>query len=49
MKGAPMRKGMPPVLQAVCCRYVRKYHVFAGMEPAAITGSTPAITNVKSL
>ena len=36
-----MREGMPPVLQAVCCAYVRKSQIFADMRPARDHNSAP--------
>ena len=37
-----MREGMPPVLQAVCCVYVRKLWTFAGMPRVADHNSARA-------
>jgi hypothetical protein len=49
MTGAPARKGMPPVLQAVCCHFCAETHAFTAVQRTDITSSTLAITNVKSL
>jgi hypothetical protein len=49
MRGVPARKGMPPVLQAVCCHFCTETHAFTAVQRAGITSSTLAITNVKSL
>ena len=41
-KRVARREGMPLVLQAVCCAYVRNSRIFTGLPAAADHNSAPA-------